>query len=100
MMVELELELSRMKLVAMQDTLGAYLRTDGMGRQLHPEIAVSGLPGARAEAFLLRIVERIDRGEYLELPGGWWLVEGTWHRYEWKPEQFVFLFDGESHPVL
>jgi hypothetical protein len=75
-------------------------RTDGLGRALHPEIAVSGLTLEAAEAFLGAVVDRVLQGDYLDLPGGRWAWQGMSWNYQWKPEQFVFWFAESSHPQM
>jgi hypothetical protein len=80
------------------DERGSYLRTDGLSRSLHPELAVTGLDRATAEALLCAVLEQIGRGVYLELPGGNWVWQGMSYTYEWQPDRFFYWFERKRHP--
>lgn len=94
------LDVERFAVVEVDDAGGFYFRTDGLGRVLHPEIAVARLPLEEAQAFLVAMVDRVTQGSYLDVPSGNLSWQGMSWSYVWKPEQFLFWFASWSHPSL
>lgn len=92
--------LERVRVVQVELEGERCYRTDGLGRILHPELAVCGLPLDVAQTVFDSIVARIDQGEYLDIPRGILTVQDCTFQYEWRPRHFLFLFQEASHPRI